>query len=162
MDAPVELIVSIYDDREMASQVLSEVKESASDDTLEIRNAAVLVKDEQGKVQLTESEDVGPGRGALFGAITGGLIGLLAGPAGAVVGAVAGAATGGITGALVDMGFSNDQLRDLQESMPANSSALIILIEHTWVDKLMDELERQRGKMFRHEVTPELANQYGE
>jgi uncharacterized membrane protein len=109
---------------------------------------------------VEETEDVGPGRGALFGAITGGLIGLLAGPAGAITGALAGAATGGATAAIVDMGFSNDQLAELRASMPANSSALVSLSEHTWVPKLVEELESRQGKLFRHDVSPDLYDQY--
>jgi uncharacterized membrane protein len=162
MDAPLELIISVYNDPQQASQVLADLKKVGGDGNFEIKNAAVLVKDAKGHVRMNESEDVSPGRGALFGAITGGLIGLLAGPAGAVAGALAGAATGGVTASVVDMGFSNDQLADLRASMPANSSALITLIEHTWVDKLVSELESRQGKLFRHEVDSDLSDQYGE
>jgi uncharacterized membrane protein len=160
MEAPLELIVSIFDEPGRADEVHKELKEVVSHGDFQFHNVAILVKDEKGNVRVHETEDVGPGRGALFGAITGALMGLLGGPAGAVIGAAAGAATGGITAAVVDMGFSNDQLNELKASMPANSSALVALIEHTWVDRLVDQLERQRGKMFRHEVAPGLVNQY--
>jgi uncharacterized membrane protein len=160
MDAPLELIVSVYSNRDAGSDVLAQLKKLADDKDLEIKNAAVVVKDEKGHVHLKDEEDVGAGAGALFGAITGGLIGLLGGPAGAVVGAVAGAATGGVAAAIIDMGFSNDQLKELQASMPANSSALIALVEHKWIEKLVKELEKNRGKLFRHELSPETITQY--
>jgi uncharacterized membrane protein len=108
---------------------------------------------------MDDSQDVGAGKGALFGAIIGGLVGLLAGPAGAITGALAGAATGGVTASVVDMGFSDDQLAELQASMPANSSALVTLNEHVWVSKLVDELESRQGKLFRHEVASNLSDQ---
>jgi uncharacterized membrane protein len=160
MDTPLELIVSVYNSQGTASDVLAQLKKMADDKYLEIRNAAVLVKDEDGHVHLKDDEDVGAGAGALFGAITGGLIGLLGGPAGAVVGAVAGAATGGVTASIIDMGYSNDQLKELQASMPANSSALIVLVQHKWIEDLVKELEKSRGKLFRHELTPATLNQY--
>jgi uncharacterized membrane protein len=160
MDAPLELIVSVYQDERTADQVLRELRRGARDDGLEVIDGAVIVKDERGKVRMHDTEDVGPGRGALFGAITGGLIGLLAGPAGAVAGALAGAATGGATAAIVDMGFTNDQLEELRASMPPGSSAMVALIEHKWVEKLVRELEDRRGKLFRHEVSQDLADQY--
>ena len=162
MDAPLELIVSMYNDPKRASQVLDDLQKAGQEGSFKIKNAAVLVKDEKGRVHMNEHEDVARGRGALFGAITGALIGLLAGPAGAVAGALAGAATGGVTAAVVDMGFSNDQLADLRASMPANSSALITLLEHTWVEKLVGELENRQGKLFRHEVASDLSDQYEE
>ena len=160
MDAPLELIVSVYDDERTAEQALADLKRVAKDGNLELKEAALLVKDGRGKVRMHETQDVGAGRGALFGAITGALIGLLAGPAGAVAGAVAGAATGGVTAAVVDMGFTKDQLEELRMSLPPGSSALVALIEHKWVEKLVKELERRRGKLFRHELAPDLADQF--
>ena len=160
MDAPLELIVSVYNDEHAAGEVLDRLKRLADDKTIEIHNAAVLVKDEDAHVHIKEDDDVGAGAGALFGAITGGLIGLLGGPGGAIVGAVAGAATGGAAASIIDMGFSNDQLKELQASMPANSSALIVLVEHSWIEKLVKELEKNRGKLFRHTLSPETVNQY--
>ncbi len=162
MDAPLELIVSVYNDPKQARQVLDDLKKIGRDGNFQIKNAAVIVKDEKGRVHVDETEDVKAGKGALFGAITGGLIGLLAGPAGAVAGALVGAATGGITASVVDMGFSDDQLADLRASMPANSSALVTLIEHSWVEKLVDELENRQGKIFRHEVASDLNDQFSE
>ena len=160
MDTPLELIVSVYNDPNTAGDVLSQLKKLADDNALEIRNAAVVVKDENGHVHLKDDEDVGAGAGALFGAVTGGLIGLLGGPAGAIVGAVAGAATGGAAAAIIDMGFSNDQLKELQASMPAGSSALIVLVEHKWIESLVTTLEKNRGKLFRHELNPSTISQY--
>jgi len=160
MDTPLELIVSTYSDPHMAANVLSQLKKMADDKALDIRNAAIVVKDENGHVHLKDEEDVGTGAGVLFGAITGGLIGLLGGPAGAIVGVVAGAATGGAAAAIIDMGFSNDQLKELQASMPAGSSALIVLVEHKWIEKLVGELEKNRGKLFRHELSPSTIGQY--
>jgi uncharacterized membrane protein len=52
---------------------------------IRLLNAAVLTKDEKGKVSVGETQDVGTGRGAIFGAIVGGLVGLLGGPAGVIV-----------------------------------------------------------------------------
>jgi uncharacterized membrane protein len=160
MDTPLELIVSVYNDRLMAGTVLSQLKKMDDDGSLDIRNAAMLIKDEDGHLHLKDEEDVGTGAGALFGAITGGLIGLLGGPAGAIVGAVAGAATGGAAAAIIDMGFSNDQLKELQASMPAGSSALVVLVEHKWIEKLVGELEKNRGKLFRHELNPSTISMY--
>jgi uncharacterized membrane protein len=159
MDAPLELIISVYNDPEQARRVLDDLKQLSRDGNVQIRNAAVIVKDEKGRIRMDDTQDVGAGKGALFGAIIGGLVGLLAGPAGAITGALAGAATGGVTASVVDMGFSDDQLAELQASMPANSSALVTLNEHVWVSKLVDELESRQGKLFRHEVASNLSDQ---
>jgi uncharacterized membrane protein len=160
MAAPLELIISVYNRPDQARRVLDDLRRSVQDGHLEIKDTAVLVKDERGRMQLDDNQDVTPGQGALFGAITGGLIGLLGGPVGAVAGAVAGAATGGISAALIDMGFSDDQLKELQASMPAGSSALVTLIEHAWIEKLVDQLGRERSTLFRHGLNPLTVDQY--
>lgn len=161
MNAPRELIITVYSGPDQARQVLHNLKRSTTDGNFEIENAAILVKNDHGRVQVAESQDVTASRGALFGAVTGALIGLLAGPAGAITGALAGAATGGVTASVVDMGFSNDQLTELRSSMPANSSALVVLIEHKWVERLVASLEGQQGKLFRHAVNAEFNDQFG-
>ena len=162
MATALELIVAVFSEPQRAREVLGELRSAIRDEDLELKNAAVLVKDANGRVQMSETDDVTPGRGVLFGAVTGALVGLLAGPAGAVAGALAGAATGGVTAAVVDMGFTEDQLAELRASMPANSSALVALIEHTWVQRLTEELENRQGKLFRNEVAPGFRDRFGE
>src|SRR5690242_7711551 len=114
MDTPLELIISVFEGKDQAKQALKEVRRATDDGAFKIKDAAVIVKDENGHVHSDDKEDVSAGEGALFGAVTGALIGLFGGPVGVVAGAVAGAATGGVTAALVDMGFNDDQLKELQ------------------------------------------------
>jgi uncharacterized membrane protein len=160
MDTAMELVITVYRDVEKAGMVLRDLRQTEGDSTFKIKDAAVIVKDEKGHAHIKDSEDVPAGHGALFGAVTGAVVGLLGGPAGAVVGAVAGAATGGAAAKVLDMGFPDDQLKDLQASMAANSSALLVLVEHTWVEKLMREMEKQPGTSFRHEINPAVVNEY--
>ncbi len=160
MDTPQELIISVYDSPTQAEQELTAIKQVTKDGAFEIKNAAVLVKDHKGHVHTDDKQDVEAGEGALFGAVVGGLIGLVGGPAGVVAGAVAGAATGGVSAGLIDMGFSHDQLKELQASLPVNSSALVVLIEHVWVEKLSRHLEGRQGRLFRQSLkTPVVTAQ---
>jgi uncharacterized membrane protein len=159
MDAPLELIVSIYTNPNQAGEVLRDIRRAGREGTVSVRDAAVLVKDANGRVNTAPNDDVDAGRGALFGAVVGALVGLVAGPGGAVAGAVAGAATGGVTAAIVDMGFSDEQLRELRAAMPANSSALVVLIEHTWVEHLVHDLEQRHGRIFRSHQSSVTSNQ---
>jgi len=125
-------------------------------------NAAVMVKDEKGKVKLKETQDVDSRRGAVFGAIAGGLIGLLGGPAGVIVGAAAGAATGGVAAGRIDMGFPNDTLKELQGALTPGSSAILALIQHEWVDRVVEEMEKLGASLFREALKDEIAAQLDE
>ena len=96
----------------------------------EILNAALAVKDEDGKTHIYETGDVYPRRGALFGALVGGSFGLLGGPVGMVVGALAGAFTGHTAAGRIDMGFSDSYLEELIQSLEPGTSAVVALVEN--------------------------------
>jgi uncharacterized membrane protein len=156
---PFELIVAAFDNSGQAAEALASLRELQREGLVGIVNAAVLVKDADGKTHLRETEDVRAPGGALFGAIAGALVGLLGGPAGAIVGAAAGAATGGLAAHNLDMGFSDDMLKDIQSSLPANSSAILALISHEWVDRIIAELEALRARLYRQGLKDELLSQ---
>jgi uncharacterized membrane protein len=159
MIGPIELIVAAFSDESKAAAVLKDLKTLEKDGVILLVNAAVMVKDEKGKVSIKETEDISGGKGALFGAIAGGLIGLLGGPVGVIIGAAAGAATGGVAASKIDMGFPNDTLKELDDSLTPGSSAILALIQHQWVDTVVSELEKAGAKLFRQSIKEELASQ---
>jgi uncharacterized membrane protein len=159
MVGPVELIVAAFHDEEKASEVLKHLRILEKEDFILIANAAILKKDINGKVSLEETEDIHPGKGAVFGAIAGGLIGLLGGPLGVVVGATVGAATGGLAAGKIDMGFPDETLKELQETLKPNTSAILALIQYQWVDRVLVELDNYEATLFRQSLKDELATQ---
>ncbi|MBN1146381.1 MAG: DUF1269 domain-containing protein [Anaerolineales bacterium] len=162
MIGPIELVVAAFNDEGKAETVLDELKKLEKEQTISLVNAAVMTKNEQGKVSLKETQDVGAGKGALFGAVAGGLIGLLGGPAGVIIGAAAGAAAGGVAANKIDMGFPDDTLKELQETLTPGSSAILALIQHEWVDRLIEELDKFGAALFRQTLKEELLAQLGE
>jgi len=154
----VELVVFTAEKPEIADQVVKALK-SVKEDDLKIVNLAELKKEQDGKTSIVETEDVDRKRGALFGAITGGLVGLLGGPVGVVVGAAAGAATGSAAANWIDMGFSDEYLQKLQESLQPGSSAVVILVEQESAGKLAETLGGFEGQAFRQALTDEMASQ---
>jgi uncharacterized membrane protein len=159
MAGPLEFIVAAYNDPDKADQTLMKMKVAANEGAIGIVNAAVIEKDSDGKVTIRETEDLNATKGATFGAIVGGLLGLLGGPVGVVLGAAAGAATGGAAAHKLDMGFSDEALRELQEGLKPGSSAILALVEHQWVDQLVALLEEQQGSLFRRMLAGEISDQ---
>ena len=159
MIGPVELIVAAFHDEGKASEVLKHLRGLEKEDVILLVNAAILKKDINGKVSLEETEDIRPGKGAVFGAIAGGLIGLLGGSLGVVVGATVGAATGSLAAGKIDMGFPDETLKELQETLKPNSSAILALIQYQWVDRVLVELDKYEVTLFRQSLKDELATQ---
>jgi len=159
MIGPVELIVAAFNEENKAGEVLTELKAMDKKGVIAILNAAVMQKKDSGKINIKETEDIDARRGAIFGALTGGLIGLFGGPAGAIVGAAAGAAAGGVAANRIDMGFPDDVLEELQGSLQPGSSAIIALIQHEWLDRVLAELEKYDAKLFQQTLKDEIAAQ---
>jgi uncharacterized membrane protein len=159
METPVTLVVDAFMDKDKADEALKDLRRLERQGIFRVLNAAVIERDEAGNTKLRETEDVGAARGALFGAVAGGLVGLLGGPAGAIVGAAAGATTGAVAARQIDMGFSDDYLKELQESLEPGSSAIIALVEHEWVERVIEALAKFEGKLFQKALKAEIAEQ---
>lgn len=156
------LLYWAFDDEDKAEAVLEDLQQVGKTDAFEVLNAAVLAKDEEGEIDVKETEDVEAPGGALFGAVTGALIGLLGGPAGAIVGAVAGTATGGVAAHLIDMGFSDEYLEDLQEDLSPGSSMLLAMVENQWVEDVLEAMEAYQDRLRRQEITDAMVERLKE
>ncbi len=155
----LELIVAVYDDPDKASEALKFLK-TMTDET--IHNAAIVVKDEDGKTRFKDLQDVDAKHGRIFGAVSGGLIGLIGGPVGVIVGAIAGAVTGGIAAKHVDMGFSDDFLKRLQELLQPGSSGLLVLVEFQDSNSVADILSQKTELVLRHTLADEIIERLNE
>jgi uncharacterized membrane protein len=155
----VELIAQVFDDPEGASESLAFVRDLHHRKILRLINAAVLVRDEDGEFSVRESGDLDARQGRVLGAITGGLIGLLTGPIGAVVGALAGAGVGGIAAKRIDVGLSDKFLEEFRDRLQPGTSALVLVVQHEWVQKASEALADREGVTFQQTLSDELVDQ---
>jgi uncharacterized membrane protein len=151
-DVPVQVIVAAFKDERSADEALRQLKELQSEKLIHIEDAAVLRKDASGVLHLKETADMGAGKGAVIGGVAGGVIGLLAGPIGLAAGL--GALVGGLSAKLRDSGFSDARLRKLGEGLTPGSSAIVAVVEHTWVA----DVERQMAEAGADVVTQALSD----
>ena len=150
-DVPVEIIVAAFQDPNGASAALEELKQAKKQGLIKIEDAAILVKDADGKLRIKETADMGGGKGAVIGGVLGGVVGLLAGPIGWA--ALGGAVIGGLVAKSHDGGFSDARLKQIGDSLKPNTSAIIAVIDHVWVA----EVERQMQKAGADTVTASLS-----
>jgi uncharacterized membrane protein len=156
----IELIVLVFNEVKGADQALKTIKQLSKEWGFVTLNTAVLIKDQKGDIRIKESADVDAKHGALFGAVTGGLIGLTRGPAGALIGAVTGAATGGTVARLKDMGFPDQELQSLKNSIQPNGSVLVILIEQAWVEKVLNRIADLEFQVWMQRISDEIVEKY--
>jgi uncharacterized membrane protein len=157
-EVPVQLIVAAFDDEKAADEALKALKQAKRERLIGIQNAAVLRKDAKGKLHIRETADMGGGKGAVIGGVAGAAIGLLAGPL-LVVPAAVGALVGGLAAKLRDTGFPDDRLKQLGEGLKPESSAILAVVEHRWVDEIRREMEEIGADMMIEELKADIANQ---
>jgi uncharacterized membrane protein len=157
-DVPVQVIIAAFQDDKAAKEALVALKEAKKAGLIKIENAAVLSKDEKGKLRIKETQDMGGGKGAAVGGVGGAVIGLIAGTALAVPAAV-GALVGGLTAKLRDTGFSNKRLETIGEGLKPGSSAIIAVVEHTWVEKVEAALAETQADLTTAEIQAGIASQ---
>lgn len=123
----VHLVVAYFDDEDAAKEALEALKEAHKEDDLSIDGAAVVRRDEEGKVHLKEVGDTHAKKGAGVGALIGGAVGVLFGPLGVIGGGAIGAYYGSIVAATVDEGIPNEALEEIATMLPVGGSALVAL-----------------------------------
>jgi len=145
-----ELIAIAYDDMFKAEEVRLTLAKLQKEHLIELGDAAVVVKDTEGKVQLKQAVNL-TGMGAVSGGFWGLLIGTLFFMP--LAGLAIGAATGAISGALTDIGVDDDFMRELAETMSPGTSALFILVRKFTPDKVLEEIAPYGGKVLRTSLT---------
>jgi uncharacterized membrane protein len=158
-DVPLQIIVAAFQEEEAADEALKALKEAKKEKLISIDNAAVIRKDEKGKLHIKETADMGGGKGAGVGALVGGAIGLIAGPLGVAAGSALGAAVGGVTAKLYDGGFKDDRLRQIGTSLTPGTSAIVAVIEHRWVAELERDLAQEGADVTTAVLAADIAEQ---
>ena len=157
-DNPVQLVVAAFKDEDSAKEALMELKQVQKEKLIKIENAAVLRKDERGKLHIKETRDMGGGKGAVLGGVGGAAIGLIAGPA-LVVPVAVGALVGGLAAKLRDSGFSNQRLEALGIGLQPGTSAIVAVVEHTWVAQIEEALAEAEADVITAEIQADIAQQ---
>ncbi|HYW23533.1 MAG TPA: DUF1269 domain-containing protein [Terriglobales bacterium] len=155
--APLQAVVAAFPTEEGASNALKQLRD-VDKDLIGIKQAAVIIRNTEGKLEIKESHHVG--RGAVLGGLAGAVVGLVTGPVGWV--AVGGAAIGALAARLRDSGFPDARLKELGEALTPGTSALIAIIEHRWVTELEKQLQAEGVKYTIQEVKADIANQLEE
>ncbi len=153
-----EMMVVAFEDEYKADEVLSTLKQLDVEATVDLKSAAVVKRDAEGKVRIRETKDFDAKQGAIGGAVAGGLLGLLTGRL--LAGAIVGAAGGAVAGHGIDMGLDDEYLRSVGDSLGFGTSAIVALISFERVERAMEELDRfEGGTILRHTLSDEVYQQ---
>jgi uncharacterized membrane protein len=147
MEADMSNIVVItFDDENQAESVLKSLKSLEHRDKLRINDAAVIVKNAEGKVHIKNMTEVG----VKVGAVTGGFLGLLIGgllfP---IAGLALGIAGGALVGKTFETGVDKKFINEVKNSLQPGTSGILFIVGREDADLLIAALEPYNGKLYQ-------------
>ncbi len=149
--------MAAFSNIEEAGQMLADLKQGRKEGLIGIVDAAVVVKDENGKLKIKDTKSRRRRRkGLITGGVVGGLVGLLTGLVG--LAALGGGAIGMLAGRMA--GYpAKATMQSVGETLPPSSSAIVAVIEHTWVAKVEDAMMEAGATVLRAALAADVAAQ---
>jgi uncharacterized membrane protein len=152
---PIQLFIATFDNEVQANQSLKDFQTMDKEGSINLIDAAVIVRGADGKVKFEETADPSGKKWAKRGAIAGGVVGLIFPPS-LIASAVVGGGAGGIWGKIRDKGFKDEDLKAVGEEMEPGTSAIIAVAEDRVIEQLEKGLEGYE-RIARHAVSAEAA-----
>jgi uncharacterized membrane protein len=148
-DNPVFLYVGEYDSVEDAKADLEELKELHRERVVGTYDAAVITKNEEGKVKIVDKIEKPTQHGGWAGLAVGAALGLIF-PPGVLVTGLLGAGAGALIGHL-EGGISRSDLKEVGEALERSEAALIVVGEAT-IERAVEEATRRAKREMKKEV----------
>lgn len=141
-----DILVITFEDQVQAPQVLQTLKKLESQEMLNLEDAAVIVKNANGKIEVKNMTEANVKKGAAVGGALGLIVGSLIFPlAGIALGAAGGALVGKSLGDGVDKKF----VKDVQESLIPGGSAILFIVKNENIGLLVTALRPYSGKLYQ-------------
>ncbi|GDX39531.1 membrane protein [Methylocystaceae bacterium] len=141
-----DLLVIAFSSEEKAEQVRQKLISMQKEYLIELGDAVVAVKTEDGSIKLNQlfnTAAIGGVSGAFWGALIG-MVFMMP-----LAGAALGAASGAVSGALTDFGINDDFMKDVAEAVPPGGAALFLLVRKMTTDKVLEGLKGVGGTVLR-------------
>jgi uncharacterized membrane protein len=156
---PKVLYIAAYDDEGAAKEDYEALKELVKEGAVFIDVAVLASRDDEGKLHVKENAHEVAG-GTMLGGAAGLLIGLIF-PPGVIAAAVVGGAVGGGAGKLLRHHRGTEIEKDIDDTLPNNSSGIITVFDITIKDKV-DKALKDAKKVDEEEVDPESVEKVKE
>lgn len=141
-----DLVVIVYPNEAKAEEIRQKLFDLQKEYLVEISDAVIAVKQENGKVKLNQLLNT-TAAGAVTGTFWGALIGLIF--LNPLLGAALGAGAGAISGALTDYGIDDKFIKQLSESLQPGNAALFVLIKKLTTDKVLEAVKGTGGVVLK-------------
>jgi uncharacterized membrane protein len=140
-----QLLVITFGERETAGQAAARLKELQKGHGVEIKDMAVVEKDEAGKVRVHHGVDTTTAGGAVVGGVLGLLLAVVFFP---VAGLAIGALAGGFIGRSLHQNVDKKLVEDVTADLSENTSALFVIGSGT-ASAVVGALSPYKGRVYQ-------------
>jgi uncharacterized membrane protein len=148
-DNPMFLYAGEYDNVDDAKADLEVLKEMHREHIVGTYDAAVVTKNEEGKVKIVDKIEKPTQHGGWAGMAVGAAVGLIF-PPGILVGGLLGAGAGALVGHL-EGGMSRSDVKEVGEMLDNSEAALIVVGEAT-VERAVDDATKRSKRELKKEI----------
>jgi uncharacterized membrane protein len=156
----MQLIMVGVPSKEVGLEALDRIDDAVAEGAITVDDAALVYRNEKGKVKIHQTRDATARRGAFRGGAVGLLVGLIAAP---VVAATAvGVGAGALIGKARDSGVSDKLMKQIGTYIEGSESALFILADDSssvTIAAVVEEL-MAGGAAIDYEVIPPEAQAF--
>jgi uncharacterized membrane protein len=154
-----EIMMAVFPTEDGAQAAVDELEAMAKNDTIEIVDAAVLVREADGDTKIQQHSLPSVKKGAKWGAVIGGVAGLIFPPS-IIGGALLGAGLGAGGAKLGKMALESDDLKEAANDLEPGTSAFVAVVDNTWVTKVSQAMEGY-SKLSEHALDADSAAMLG-
>jgi len=146
------VVTASFNFPDAAKVAMRNLKEAQGVQKFKLGHAAAIGVDDEGKLHVIESADMGGGKGSVIGGTAGAVLGILGGPAVWAATGV-GALVGGLAAKWHDTGLPNDKLKEVGAKLSPGTSLLVVEVD----EKSADIVEQQL-RHFGADVVKEIVD----
>jgi uncharacterized membrane protein len=142
---PIQFLVVGFAGNQFRGEILPELETLVRSGLIRVIDLLAVKKDEEGNVEILQVSTLSEAERADLAALAGALVGL--GAAG-VEGALVGAELAVESLAERDyFGFDDEDIDEILEELPDNSTAAVLLFEHAWAIPFKQAIQRAGGEL---------------
>jgi len=147
-----DLIIIAYDTEATAEAARTKILELQKEYLIELGDAVVAVRQENGTVKLNQLINL-TAAGAASGGMWGMLIGMLF--LNPLLGAAVGAGAGALSGRFTDIGIDDKFMKDATSALQPGQAALCVMVRKVTADKVLPAMATFGGTVLRTNLTAE-------
>ncbi len=148
------LFVMTFKSESKATEVLTELGNLQKQNLIQLEDAAVAVKDQKGKVKVTQTlEKMQKGSATVWGGFWGLLIGLIFG--GPIFWALFAGLMARFFARGVDLGIDNTFIKEVGDALEPGDSAVFMLVIEAVQDKVIEDLKQYGGTLYSTSLSDE-------